>query len=92
VAASVYPYVTTNITGKPIEVTSAAHLESLCREHNVTHRPDAAWLTQEYKGVDWKTGKQIYKEGSGAGLPGSWIGIPALLTKTQEEIDEFFNR
>lgn len=70
-----YPYITKNIlpNGQPVEVTSAAHLDRLCRENGVTHRPDNGWLGKEYKGVDFRTGKQIYKEGSGMGLPGTWI-------------------
>lgn len=73
--ASTFPYITTNILpdGKPIEVTSASHLDSLCKQYNLTHRPDNAWLEKEYMGVDFRTGKQMYKEGSGRGMPGSWI-------------------
>lgn len=74
-AASAFPYVTTNILpgGKPIEVKSAKHLDELCRRHNVTHRPDAAWLTQERTGFDFRTGRPTYSEGSGVGMPGGWI-------------------
>src|SRR5687767_14890509 len=67
VAASAFPFTTTNLTGQPIEVTSPGHLEELCKLHGVTNRPDAAFLTKEYAGVDFRTGKQIYKEGSGLG-------------------------
>lgn len=73
--SSTYPYITRNITpdGSPVEVTSGAHLESLCKQYNVEHRPDNGWLEKEFLGVDWKTGKKQYKESSGAGMPGSWI-------------------
>lgn len=72
-AASAFPFVTTNITGQPIEVTSPRHLDELCKMHGVTNRPDAAWVEKEYLGVDWRTGKQVYKESSGLGMPGCWI-------------------
>lgn len=74
-----FPFVTTHITGKPVEVTSEAHLQALCKEHGVNPRPDAAWLTKEYVGVDFRTGKQIYKEGSGMGLPGCWFALVGFL-------------
>lgn len=74
-AASTFPYITTHITadGSPVEVKSAMHLEQLCKENGVTHRPDKAWETQEYQGVDFRTGKQRYKEGNGVGMPGCWV-------------------
>jgi predicted nucleic acid-binding Zn ribbon protein len=74
VGASAFPYVTKNIRkdGKPVEVTSEKHLQQLCKENGVTHRPDSAWLTKERLGYDWATKKQIYSEGSGRGLPGCW--------------------
>lgn len=73
--ASGFPYVTTNILsdGSPVEVRSAQHLDQLCKEHGVTHRPDNGWIDKTYVGVDFRTGKQIYKEGSGMGMPGSWF-------------------
>lgn len=71
--ASAFPYITTNITGSPIEIKSAKHLEQVCREHGVTHRPDNAFLSKEYKGYSFRHNKQIYTEGSGLGMPGSWI-------------------
>lgn len=70
--SDVFPYVTTNITGKPIEVTSYAHLKNLCKQHNVVNRSDNAWIEKTHEGCDRK-GNPIYHEGSGAGLPGSWI-------------------
>lgn len=53
---SVFPYVTTHLNGKPIEVRSESHLQSLCKQHNVRHRPDAAFIEND----------------SGAGMPSSW--------------------
>jgi hypothetical protein len=69
-----YPYMTRNITkdGKPVEVRSAAHLKDLCKQHGVTHRDDNAYIEKSYEGYDIRTGKQKYRESSGAGLPGSW--------------------
>lgn len=71
----IYPYVTKNLdpSGKPVEVTGPKHLEQLCKQFGVTHRPDVAWTTQEYLGYDWRTKKQRYKESSGMGLPGVWF-------------------
>lgn len=73
--ATGFPYVTTNITpdGSPVEVTSPAHLDKLCKEYGVTHRPDNGWIDKEYLGVDMRTGVQRYKEGNGVGYPGCWI-------------------
>lgn len=71
--ASVFPFVTKNLNGQPIEVRSAAHLEELCKIHGKTHRPDAAWIDTEYLGYDRKTKRQVYKEGRGVGLPGCWV-------------------
>jgi len=72
IAANGFPFTTTHITGKPIEVTSEGHLKALCQAHVVTHRPDVAWLEKQHLGSD-RTGKPIYREGSGMGLPGVWI-------------------
>ncbi len=69
-ASSVFPYVTSNITGAPVEVTSQSHLDSLCKANGVVHRPDAAWIEKDMtptgRGPSWR-------EGSGHGLPGSWF-------------------
>lgn len=54
---SVFPYVTTHITGKPIDILSESHLQSLCKQHNVRSRPDAAFLDENE---------------SGRGMPGQW--------------------
>lgn len=70
---SAFPYVTKNFNGEPITVESQSHLDSLCKQYNVTHRPDAAWITKEYQGYDFRTKKQRYKEGSGLGMPGCWV-------------------
>lgn len=71
---SAFPYTTTNLTndGSRVEVKSAKHLEQLCKKYGKTHRPDASWVNKTYVGYDWKTKKQIYSEGSGRGMPGSW--------------------
>lgn len=53
---SVFPYTTTHITGQPIEIKSESHLKSLCKQHGVRHRPDAAFIEND----------------SGRGMPGSW--------------------
>jgi hypothetical protein len=70
-----FPYVTTNIhpDGKPIEIKSEKHLQQLCKEYGVVHRPDAAWLEKERIGYNFRTKKQEYKEGTGMGMPGVWI-------------------
>lgn len=68
-----FPFTTKNLTGEPIVVESQQHLDQLCKEHNVTHRPDAAWIEKTYEGYDFRTGKQKYREGTGAGLPGCWV-------------------
>lgn len=68
-----FPFTTKNFNGEPIEVQSPSHLEQLCKQFGVTHRPDAAWVEKEWSHYDWKTGKHVYKEGSGMGLPGVWF-------------------
>jgi hypothetical protein len=68
-----FPFTTSNLTGKPIEVTSESHLKALCKAHGVVHRPDNAWIEKRQIGTDWKTGKPIYSEPSGRGMKGSWI-------------------
>lgn len=73
IPASVFPYVTSHISGKPLEVKSAKHLEQLCKEHGKVHRPDAAWVTESYEGYDWRSGQQVYKQGSGVGMPNCWV-------------------
>jgi hypothetical protein len=73
IPASGYPYVTKNITGKEITVTDAGHEAELCKIHGVAKRDDAAWIEKRYVGYNWKTGEQEYTEGSGRGLPGSWV-------------------
>ena len=72
-SASGFPFTTTHFDGKPTEVTSEGHLRELCKIHNVNHRPDVAWTEKRVVGTDWKTGKPIYKEGNGVGLPGCWV-------------------
>lgn len=71
--SSAFPFTTTHLNGKPIEVTSESHLRELCKEHGVTHRPDNAFLEKTFKGVNPRTGKPEYHEGSGRGMPGSWV-------------------
>lgn len=72
IAANGFPFTTSHITGKPIEITSESHLKALCQAHGVTHRPDVAWLEKQHLGSDRK-GNPVYREGSGMGLPGVWI-------------------
>lgn len=72
-AASGFPFTTTHLNGKPIEVTSESHLQSLCKQYGVTHRPDNGFIEKRVVGTDWRTGKQIWAEGSGRGMKGSWI-------------------
>lgn len=69
----IFPYTTSNLTGKPIEIKDAKHLKQLEKKFNVRLRDDAAYNNQEYAGYDRKTGKQVYKEGSGRGMPGQWV-------------------
>jgi hypothetical protein len=72
-ASNGYPYVTSNITGSPIEVRSPGHEAELCKVHRVVKRDDMAWIEKRYEGFDLKTKKQQYTEGSGRGLKGQWV-------------------
>lgn len=68
-----FPFTTRNFNGKPIEVKSESHLKRLCTQFGVTHRPDSAWLTKRFEGVDPKTKQVKYSESSGVGLKGCWV-------------------
>ncbi len=72
-ATSIFPYTTTHLTGSPIEIKSASHLRQLEKQHGVRLRDDAAFTEKQYKGFNWRTRKQEYSEGSGRGMPGSWV-------------------
>lgn len=68
-----YPFVTKHFNGKPIEVKSASHEKALMREFGVVKRDDVAWIEKTYEGWDPRTKRQVYREGSGMGLPGVWV-------------------
>jgi len=72
-ATSIFPYVTTHLTGQPIEIKSASHLRSLEKQHGVRLRDDAAYTDKRWDGYDFKTRQHRYSEGSGRGMPGSWV-------------------
>lgn len=67
-----FPMTTSHITGKPMTFNSDAELQAACKMYGVTHRPDVAWIEKRLVGVE-RSGKGIYKEGSGMGLPGVWF-------------------
>ena len=72
-AASGFPLTTKHIDGVERTFNSDRELQAFCKANGVTHRPDAGWLTKEIVGMDRKSGKPVYKEGSGVGLPGCWV-------------------
>jgi putative FmdB family regulatory protein len=79
-----YPFKTKNITGYEVEVTDESHENALIasmREQGreIVQRDDVAWIDEEYVGYDPRSGKQVYRQGSGRGLPGQWIAITGLL-------------
>lgn len=63
---------TSNIDGVERTFYNDRELQSFCKAKGVKHRPDASWVDKRVVGTDWKTGEQIYSEGSGRGNPGSW--------------------
>ena len=67
-----WPLTTKNIDGVERTFFNDRELQAFCRAKGVTHRPDAAWVDKRVVGTDWRTGEQIYSEGSGRGNPGSW--------------------
>lgn len=79
IPGAAFPFMTRNLTGKWEEITSESHLQQRCKEEGVTHRPDVAYIEQEFKGVDFRTGKHQYKEASGVGLPGCWVSVVGWL-------------
>lgn len=73
IPGSAWPMTTKNINGKEMTFQNEAELQRACKEFGVTHRPDSAFLEKRYEGLDFRTGQQRYSEGSGRGLPGSWV-------------------
>lgn len=73
VPGGTYPYVTTHLNGQPIEVTSAAHLQQLCKQHGKTLRDDAGYIEQDMhieKYIDRNGNlavRPVYRSGSGDG-------------------------
>lgn len=68
-----WPFTTKHLTGKEETFANQAELDRRCKELGIAQRDDAAWIEKEYEGVDFWTGKQKFREGSGAGLPGCWF-------------------
>lgn len=70
-----YPYVTKNIRpdGQPVTVENPGHEAELCKQFGVEKRDDVGWVETEYLGYDPRTDRQVYREGSGRGLPGQWV-------------------
>jgi hypothetical protein len=59
--ASVFPYVTKEITGEPIEIRSLEHQREVCKQHGVRLRDDAAWVDEQvesevYRAPDGRIG------------------------------------
>lgn len=52
IPSSAFPYVTKNITGKPIVVRSSEHLRQLEKEHGVRLRDDCEYIEEEFRGVE----------------------------------------
>lgn len=75
IAANGFPFTTTNVSpdGRPETFSSQSELDRVCKERGLVQRDDAAWVSQQYLGVDMRTGQQRYKEGNGVGLPGCWV-------------------
>jgi hypothetical protein len=77
--ASIFPYVTKDITGEPIEIRSIEHQREVCKQYGVRLRDDAAWVdeqveTEAYKTPDGQWGtRPRYTRGNGRGMPGSWF-------------------
>ena len=44
---SAYPYITTNINGKPIEIKSARHLSQIEKQYNVRCRDDKSYIDED---------------------------------------------
>lgn len=79
----IFPYVTKNLNGKPIEIKSPGHLRELCKIHGKVLRDDVAYINERYEGYDFghydpdlkrRVGDgQRYSEGSGRGMRGQWF-------------------
>lgn len=70
-----YPYTTKNIRpdGQEVTVESPGHEAELCKQFGVEKRDDAGWIDTEYVGYDPYSDRQVYREGSGRGMPGCWV-------------------
>lgn len=83
VPASAFPYVTKNITGKPIVVESASHLRTLEKLHGVRLRDDAEYVDEQLSHVenrvDYNNGRPklhttpVYSGGRGGGSGCRWV-------------------
>ncbi len=68
-----WPFTTKHLSGKEETFNTPQELNRRLKELNIVRRDDSAYIEQEYQGLDFFTGKQRYKEGSGHGLPGCWF-------------------
>ncbi len=68
-----WPLTTTHIDGTPRTFYNDRELQAACKAAGVRHRPDSAFVEQRYEGYDMRAGRQRVEEGSGRGLPGSWV-------------------
>lgn len=68
-----WPLTTKHLTGKEETFQNQADLDRRCKELGLVQRDDVGWIEDEYQGVDFRTGQQKYKKGSGVGMPGCWV-------------------
>ncbi len=101
IPSSTFPFLHPHIPGskEPVLITSESHYNQVLREasmrqfgdtDSIRARPDAAFVDDQ--AILNERGEREIKEGNGAGSPRSWVGLPALLNETPEEIEKFFQR
>lgn len=57
-----WPFTTTHLSGKPETFGDQASLNRRMKALGVVQRDDSSYVSKTYEGVDYKTGKQRYKE------------------------------
>lgn len=67
IPSSAFPYVTTHVTGKPLEIRSLEHLREVERQYNVRNRDDADYVEEQWGGFDLRDGQHKYSGRSGGG-------------------------
>lgn len=67
IPGNAFPYITTNITGQPLEIKSLAHLREVEKIHGVRQRDDSDFVEEQWQGWDFQSKQHRYGGRSGGG-------------------------